>query len=98
MSRCLDVIERVCGARPEGCPWRAFADPVVQDVLALSPALGGGDEPSFLDAVMEPDPPALLVDSLLFYRHSLNAVWAEDKRIAREKADRERAARAARKR
>lgn len=70
----------------------------MQEVLSLTPALGGGDAPSFLDAVIEPDPPAILVDSLLFYRHSLNATWSEDKRIAREKAERERAARAARKR
>lgn len=62
--------------------------PLVREVLALAPAF----DPPNLAAVMEPDPPALLVDAVLHYRSALGATWAEDSRLRREKADRERAA------
>jgi hypothetical protein len=31
----LTVIDKTCGAKPKGCPWRAFEDPLVRDVLEL---------------------------------------------------------------
>jgi hypothetical protein len=60
--------------------------------MALMPAY----DPANLAAVMEPDPPGILVDAILRYRAALSATWAEDSRIRREKHEKERTAAAAR--
>ncbi len=53
----------------------------MREVLELAPMF----DPPNLAAVLEPDPPALLVDAILHYRSALSATWADDSRIRREK-------------
>lgn len=88
-ARHLDAIENVTGSRPATCPWRAFNHPLVREVIALAPAF----DPPNLAAVMEPDPPAILVDAILWYRSALASTLSDDSRKRREKVERERAAR-----
>lgn len=86
MRRHLDVIKRVTGAKPHTCPWRAFADPLVIEVMQYVWAC----DPPVLGAVLPPDPPAILVDGIAHYRMALLATQAEDARLRRELAERER--------
>ena len=75
------MIEGVAHSRPPTCPWRAFREPLVHEVLELSAAF----DPPNLGAVLGQDPPALLVDAVLHYQSALKATWADDSRLRREK-------------
>lgn len=91
MQRFSAAIEMLVGHRPHTCPWRAYYEPLVQEVIALSDYVEKGN----LGAVVGNDSPAILIDALTVYRSALNATLSEDRRLRAEKAERERAARAA---
>lgn len=90
----LTTIERVTGHAPTTCPWRAFYDPLVREVLDISWADDGN-----LAAVIGMDPPYQLVQALGVYKRAVTMTRAEEERIQRDerkaKADAERAARKA---
>jgi len=50
-------------------------------------------DPPNLDAVLPPDPPAILIDGIRAYRMALISTQADDAKLRREKAERERASR-----
>lgn len=86
MRRHLDVIRRVTGHKPHTCPWRAYSDPLVAEVMQHAWAC----DPPNLDASLGADPPAILVDAIGHYRMSLLATQGEDAKLRRERLERER--------
>jgi hypothetical protein len=91
VRRHLDVIRRVTGHKPHTCPWRAYYDPLVIEVMRYVWAC----DPPNLDAVLPENAPGILVEGIAVYRMALQATLSEDAKLRREKAERERAARAA---
>lgn len=71
------MIERVVGYRPPTCPWRAYYDPLVREVMSVSWAIENGNLP----AIVTEDTPAVLVDAIGIYRMALLATIAEDRRL-----------------
>ena len=83
----LVAVERVTGLRPPTCPWRAFYEPVVREVLAVSWACG---EANALGAVLGPDPDHKLTAALGVYQRAKVATTADEQRIRDEERERER--------
>lgn len=81
----LGIVERVAGHRPPTCPWRAFYEPIVREVLSVSWAVGGD-----LGGALGADPDAKLVEALGVYTRAKRATEADEQRIAAEKLERER--------
>lgn len=76
----LGAIEDWTGDRPPTCPWRAFWDPLVRQVLHAYPW--------FLKqqlAIVEPEPSNRLVEGIAHYHHALSAV--EFKQIEQERKE-----------
>ncbi len=66
-------IEKLTGTRPISCPWRAFWDPLVREVLHvanLAEKVGS--------AAIEPGSPAILFDALEVYHSARAAVRNHD--------------------
>lgn len=84
----LAAVESVTGHRPETCPWRAYSDPEVVQVLR---AHGLYEDHQFFQA--SPDPPAWLAEAVYFYRAMLDRVRSAVRRKMKEDAERERGAR-----
>ncbi len=82
----LAGIERATGGRPDGCPWRAFEDPFVGEVLRAYRHWKAGQ----LALVWGAAPPAALMRGLEVYDAALNAVQAHDIREERKKRDAQR--------
>jgi hypothetical protein len=91
VRRHLDVIQRVTGIKPHTCPWRAYSDPLVTEVMEYVWAC----DPPNLAAVLPTDAPGILVDGIRAYRMALLATLGEDAKLRRERSEQERAARAA---
>jgi len=89
LRRHLDVIERVTGHAPPTCPWRAYSDPFVAEVMSHTWAVEHGN----LGVTLGEDPPAVLVDGIRAYRMALLSTQAEDRRIARDEAEQKRRSR-----
>lgn len=70
------MIERVTGFRPAECPWRAFEDPIVSEVLDAYRWFESGQ----LAIQLGNDPPAILVEAIGVYHGALNRVWSHDRR------------------
>lgn len=81
----LTSIERVAGHRPPSCPWAAFYEPIVREVLSVSWAVGGD-----LDASLGPDPDSKLVDAIGVYTRAKRATERDDERLAAEEQERKR--------
>ena len=89
----IDTIERVTGWRPPTCPWRAFSEPIVREVLALA-AFKDGD----LVAAIGTNAPADLIAAIGVYRRARNATDADEQALLRIERDaKRRAVEAARK-
>jgi hypothetical protein len=86
------VIQQITGIAATTCPWRAYYDPLVRDVVAVWWSTDKGN----LGAVLGDDPPAVLVDALGVFGRSLSATQAEDARLASEKRKADSEARQAR--
>lgn len=84
----LDTIERITGARPASCPWRALYDPLVREVQRLAWAIDSGN----LAAVIDKHTPAAVVDALGHFRAAQQAVFAEERRIRDAEREAQRAA------
>jgi len=81
----LASIERATGSRPHGCPWRAFEDPFVAEVLKAYRWFKANQL-----SVVWPNPPAALIRGLEVYDAAVNAVQATDIRDERERREKER--------
>lgn len=81
-----NVIEDYTGSRPLSCPWFAFQNLFVQDVVHVRPLLESGQA----HLMLGDDPPALLVDAIAEYEATLNAVQAKLWRKERARAEAER--------
>jgi hypothetical protein len=73
----LRVIKTIAGYRPATCPWRAFYEPIVQEVLAMRWAVEGGG----LNSVLGPDPDYIVVEAHGVYHRALKSTLAEEERV-----------------
>ena len=65
----LDLVEQVTGCRPKGCPWRAFWDEDVGQVIRVHPLYRKGQA----SLAIGPHSPAWLVDALRIYDTAFDA-------------------------
>lgn len=87
----LRTIETVTGHQPATCPWRAFYDPIVREVIAVAWAITDGNLP----AVIGTDPPYQLTQAIGVYKRALDATRADEERLQAIERRSEHAARAA---
>lgn len=80
-----ELVERVTGVRPEGCPWRAFYD---DEAVAVLRAFAWFDKGQAREWWGD-DPPAWLVEATDRYRAALEAVRSDV--LEQDRRDRERA-------
>lgn len=66
------------------CPWRAFYDPLVKEVISVYWAKEGGN----LGAVIGQDAPGILVDAIGVFVRALEMTKGEDRKIAEEERKR----------
>lgn len=85
-TQMLEGIEAATGNREVACPWRAFRDPFVSEVLSAYRHW----KQRQLALVWGPDPPAALMQGLEVYDAALNGVQLHDARKERERRERER--------
>lgn len=76
----LDVIENVTGARPPSCPWSAFRDPLVQDVVSAYRFFESGQ----LSITVGDDPPPRIVEGVAHYHAAVQHIQMDDMRRQRE--------------
>lgn len=86
-----DDCEAATGERPSGCPWRAFADPYVGEVLRAYRWWKAGQ----LETKYPAGVPAPIAWGVEVYDSALNMVQVVDARADREKREVERAEREA---
>ena len=75
------MIERVAGAAPETCPWQAYGDPFVGEVLDLWRIASTGDGVS-IASVWQMDPADVLWEGLQHYAHSVAKVREQHRHAA----------------
>jgi hypothetical protein len=93
-TRHLHVIQKVTGFAPPTCPWRAYYDPLVREVVDLWWA----EEHGNMAAVLGDAPPGILVDAVGAFSRALKATMAEDSKLANEERKRAHEAHMARQR
>lgn len=71
------MIEKIVGYEPPTCPWRAYYDPLVREVMEIWWAAEEGN----LGAILGPDPVGVLVDALGVFKRAIEATIAEDRKI-----------------
>jgi len=77
-------IERICGARPIGCPWKAFTDPDLGAILSLYDDARTGEDVS-ISAILILDPPNLHYEGLRHYADAMRRMSANELRLYKEK-------------
>ena len=81
----LDGIEKLTGGRPPSCPWRAFREPIVSEVLTLYRACGGATEAGPVPSrVLALDPTYAAWQGLLHYVQAIALTRASDAKKARD--------------
>lgn len=75
----LAAIRTVCGGEPPECPWRAWSDPEVAQVIDAWSAWDKGQ----LAAVVGDDPPHWLVEGVLAFGRALDAARADVSEVER---------------
>lgn len=91
LRRHLTMIEQVTGHRPPTCPWNAFNEPIVKEVLKHTWSVTDGN----LTVSMGADPSNIVSEAMGVYIRARGAARAEEDRAQREDAKVERAAKAA---
>ena len=69
----LETIESVAGDRPETCPWLAFSDPFVLEILEAYAFFESGQLSLYWGA----DPANLLVEGIRHYHGAVRRVTAD---------------------
>lgn len=77
------AIEKIVGAEPPTCPWRAFYDPLVSEVVRVANFAEAG----LAMAELGDDPYAVLLDGLHVYMRARNAGRAHFSEIERKKRE-----------
>jgi hypothetical protein len=77
-------VENWTGDRPLSCPWRAFYDPFVKDILTLYPFYLSGQ----LSLVIGQDPPLYLLQGLAYYHTKIETIRGKQMEAEREKSKR----------
>lgn len=85
MAGVAELVERVTGVRPDGCPWRGFYDASAVAVLRAFAWMDRGQAREWWGD----DPPAWLVEATDRYRAALEAV--RDDVLEQDRRERERA-------
>lgn len=92
-ERVVDVIERECGGRPTGCPWRSYEAPDVVEALELHACGRVGDSPfAHVASVLPLAPSNALFEAVAFYDRALRRAlgarqeWEREKRKAESRA------------
>lgn len=85
VEQVLTSLERITGTRQTACPWRAYEDPFVAEVLRAHRHW----KERQLHLVWGHDPPAALMRGIEVYDSALNAIRANDIHEDREKRKRE---------
>lgn len=80
----IRTIERITGYAPPTCPWRAYYDPIVREVMASAWTVDEGN----LGAALGPDPDAIQVEAMGVYRRALAVTRADDMQLEREERER----------
>ena len=81
----LRHVEHVLGAKLPTCPWQAFSDPAVRDVLAAYHSCQTGTSAAQIALVRLKNPPRYVWQGLEHYDNALNAVRLWDERQERAK-------------
>lgn len=88
-----EVIERECGARPMGCPWRAYEERDVIEALDLHAIARTGEAPvAHVASILPLTPSNAVFEAVSFYDRALRRAIA--RRAEEERAKREAQARA----
>lgn len=87
----VQTIERVAHIAPSTCPWRAYSEPIVREVMAVAWAI----DPPNLSTALGPDPDHKLVQAIGIYRRAKLATEADETKLRAEERDQDRKARAA---
>lgn len=86
----IKTIEHVTGHAPPTCPWRAFSEPIVAEVLSYAWAVPEGN----LEAATGPDSDHKLMQAMGVYQRAKNAAAAEERRMLHEEAEAKKRAKA----
>lgn len=73
----VHVMQVIVGYEPPTCPWRAYYDPLVREVMEIWWAEESGN----MAAVLGQDPVGVLVDALGVFKRAIEATIAEDRKI-----------------
>lgn len=85
-DRTREELRRLTGDAPPSCPWRAFGDPLIAEVLELYRACGGGTEGGAVPSrALALDPPHDAWQGLLHYAAVTTRIRIEDLRAQRER-------------
>jgi len=77
------MVEAITGGSPPSCPWQAYEDPVICEILAAYGACATGMGVS--TALLLPaDPPHLIWQGVNFYRHVSAKVRDHDEELERK--------------
>lgn len=73
------MISSVAGAEPQTCPWQAFSDPLVVEVLELHRAVGGGTDGGAVPSrALAMDPPHVVWEGLNHYVYAAGLIRSHD--------------------
>lgn len=81
----LDAIEHEAGARPGGCPWRAYEQPLVQAALELHSVAVVGDGAD-LSTVLALDPPHVVWEAVAHYDRALSSARSAARKRERDRS------------
>lgn len=79
----LLTIEKSAGARPETCPWRAFYDEDIAEILRAYSWFESGQVALYAGD----DPPSVLVEALAYFHQCLGQAKTADYQLSDEKRD-----------
>lgn len=74
------MIARVTGTRPGGCPWRAFYDEDVAEIMDAYEWFSSGQLSAWID-----DPPNVLIEGISVFHSALERAKAHDADLLRKR-------------
>ena len=85
MRHFATAIQDSTGHPYPGCPWHAFSEPIVGDVLDVYPRLKDGT----LGVFLGPRPPVRLLEAIGLYDRQLTKLLADERKKAEQRAKNE---------